>query len=181
MKTLMLLMSMVLIGLASAAPHYGEAVLKNVISKLAEKIEEAKKQQITEQMEEAMDEQYPDYAVEEAEEQDDNDKAIALMKFIGQLREDKKLAKVDEDDQMEEAMDEQYPDYGVEKAEEQEDNKETDQSDKAIALMKFIGQLREAKELAEEESCTCFESPCPTNICLDPWLSSFCNPISCTV
>ena len=98
MKSLVLLMSVVLIGISSAAPYDGyrkEAMLKNAISKLAEKIEEAKQQRY-EQMEEAMDEEYPDYRLEEAKEQEDNkemdqaDKAIAFMNVIGKLPEEPK-------------------------------------------------------------------------------------------
>ncbi len=103
MKSLVLLMSVVLIGISSAAPYDGyrkEAMLKNAISKLAEKIEEAKQQRY-EQMEEAMDEEYPDYRLEEAKEQEDNkemdqaDKAIAFMNSVigkpGKLDEELKL------------------------------------------------------------------------------------------
>ncbi len=96
MKTFVLLMSMVLIGLSSAAPfgrpETREAMLQKAISKLIEKA-----LQQDEQMEQA-EVQYPwiEYPFwEEAEEQKETEQAekkIALMKLIEQLREAKQHA-----------------------------------------------------------------------------------------
>ncbi len=165
MKSLVLLMSVVLIGISSAAPYDGyrkETMLKNAISKLAEKIGEAKQQRY-EQMEEKLEE--ATYQTE---------KFIALIEKLS-----KEAAKVDKYDQMEEAMDEQHPNYLLEEAEEEEDNIETDQADNAIALMNTSGKIGEDKY--EVPDCWCFEAHCPGLTCqnLPSLLAGICVPVPC--
>ena len=166
----MLLMSMVLIGLASAAPHGRhppEAMLQNLISRL---IEEAKQQN----MKQGADQQY--IYDEEADQQWYIYDEVADQQYI---YDEAKQQHKQMESTLEEAMLENFyrfsklikntkqQQYKQMKEAEKQDNKKSDQVEKTIALMNMIEQLREAKQPAKaEEKCMCFVAPCPRG-CLD--------------
>ncbi len=131
MKTLMLLVSMVLIGLASAAPHGGqetrEAILKKAISSLIEKAE--------------------DYLLEEAAVEDDNEAMLERYASLiekAKHRQEYPLEETVEDDN--DAMLERYASL-IEKAKHRQEYplEETVEDDNEAMLERYASLIEKAK------------------------------------